>query len=72
MTTMTLNEKIEKALAPIIDKMREHGASDREAQAYSNGFRIGAMWATTSAVDNEIKRVEAITRGGGEQKTLGL
>ena len=42
---MTREERIKSALLPILEKMREHGATDEMCKMYGNGFHVGAMWA---------------------------
>lgn len=42
---MTREERINSALLPILEKMREHGATDEMCKMYDNGFHVGAMWA---------------------------
>ncbi len=42
---MTRDERINSALLPILEKMREHGATDEMCKMYDNGFHVGAMWA---------------------------
>lgn len=44
---MTREERIKSALLPILEKMREHGATDEMCKMYDNGFHVGAMWADT-------------------------
>ncbi len=41
---MTPNEEMTAALAPIIKKMQEQGASITQLIAFQNGFTTGAMW----------------------------
>lgn len=45
---MTPNEEMTAALAPIIKKMQEHGASIEQLIAFQNGFTTGAMWRATN------------------------
>lgn len=58
MKDMTREERINSALLPILEKMREHGATDEMCEMYSNGFRVGAMWADAPphwiSVDDEL------------------
>ena len=42
---MTREERINSALLPILEKMREHRATDEMCKMYDNGFHVGAMWA---------------------------
>ena len=44
---MTPNEEMTAALAHIIKKMQEQGASQEVVTAYRNGFTTGAMWRTS-------------------------
>lgn len=60
---MTREERINSALLPILEKMREHGATDEMCKKYDNGFHVGAMWADAHphwiSVENELPKGES-------------
>ena len=77
---MTREERINSALLPILEKMREHGATDEMCKMYDNGFHVGAMWADQHphwiSVNDELPPIGAILLVaipfGGELNVLAL